>query len=184
MRMNGSVKIGTHNSATGERGKSLKDWLLTPFACCQSKTIKEQLESGVRYFDLRVRENKKGEWICCHGIWESNRTIQSILKEISDYGDTSYIMITYEGKDVNREYFLDTVFTWFNSSLILTSVNIKKPYGTCLYKNLKAPKVRHRYLGLGGATWHTYLPIPWLWKKLYFNNPEFVDDRFTLVDFW
>lgn len=36
---------------------------------------------------------------------------------------------------------------------------------------------------LDGRSWHTYLPIPWLWKKIYYNKPEFNDDYYTNVDF-
>ena len=54
-------KIATHDSATGEKGKGILSWLITPFAKTQSKTIKEQYESGCRMFDLRVRK-KFGEW--------------------------------------------------------------------------------------------------------------------------
>jgi hypothetical protein len=188
------IKVGTHNSITGEKGAVWKDILLTPFACCQSKTIKEQLESGVRYFDLRVRLNDNEEWICCHGLWESARTVHDVLEEIHDWlllnFDSGYVMITYEGdiSDIDHNKFHDTVMEWMKwyneDRLMLTSINVKKPYGTTLYFNPKAPNLRHRYLGLGGATWHTYLPIPWLWKKLYFDEPKLVDGGFTLVDFW
>ena len=37
---------------------------------CQSWTIKGQLESGIRYFDLRVKYNDKGTIITHHGSAE------------------------------------------------------------------------------------------------------------------
>lgn len=60
---------GTHNSATG--GQLL--WWLRPFAWvinptskCQSKTIKEQLEDGVKLFNLQVTYTDR--WRFSHGL--------------------------------------------------------------------------------------------------------------------
>ena len=49
------LKIGTHDSATGEHG-NWWSWLFYPFAKTQSKTIKEQYEAGCRLFDIRIRK--------------------------------------------------------------------------------------------------------------------------------
>lgn len=56
--------LGSHNSLSY---LPIKGWrkILKPWVKCQSKTIEEQYNSGVRYFDLRVR--KKGiDWWFCH----------------------------------------------------------------------------------------------------------------------
>ena len=62
--------LGTHNSATG--GRLL--WWLRPLAWlinltskCQNKTISEQLEDGVKVFNLQVTRYK-GEWVFSHGL--------------------------------------------------------------------------------------------------------------------
>ena len=47
----------------------------------------------------------------------------------------------------------------------------------------KTPKHENKFLQLDGRSWHTYLPIPWLWKKIYYNKPEFSTKIFRLVDF-
>ena len=49
------MKIATHDSATGEKGKGLLSIIGTPFARTQSKTIKEQYDTGCRMFDIRVK---------------------------------------------------------------------------------------------------------------------------------
>ena len=61
---------GTHNSATG--GKLLwwlkpLAWIINPTSKCQSKTIKEQLEDGVRFFNLQVARHN-GVWRFSHGM--------------------------------------------------------------------------------------------------------------------
>ena len=47
------MKIGTHNSVTGEKG--IISFLVTPFSKTQSKTIDEQIEHGCTWFDISVR---------------------------------------------------------------------------------------------------------------------------------
>ena len=57
------MMLATHNSGTGEKSGNLVSSLFSIFSKCQNKTIKEQYDAGVRLFDIRVRKNKKGEWI-------------------------------------------------------------------------------------------------------------------------
>ena len=63
------MTYGTHNSATG--GQLV--WWLRPLAWlvnltskCQTKSIAEQLEDGVRLFNLQVTKYN-GEWVFSHG---------------------------------------------------------------------------------------------------------------------
>lgn len=174
------MKIATHNSVTGEKGYGILSWLGTPFACCQFKTIAEQYNAGCRYFDIRVKNTKRG-LICAHGLWQSKRTLLDILNQINSYTDC-YVMITYE--EEAPENFLNTVNTLVESysNITFTSVNTKKPVWKCLHTYNNIP-VQGAFKNLDGSTWHTYLPIPWLWKKIYYNNPTFNDEYFKMVDF-
>ena len=52
---------GTHNSATNRIGIP---YLTRPFFQCQKLSIYEQLEKGVRVFDIRVQQDRK----VCHGV--------------------------------------------------------------------------------------------------------------------
>lgn len=40
------------------------------------------------------------------------------------------------------------------------------------------------FLPLDGRSWHTYLPIPWLFKKIYNDTPTFNNEYYTYVDFF
>jgi len=40
------MKIATHDSATGEKGKGFLSFLVSPFAKTQSKSIQEQYDAG------------------------------------------------------------------------------------------------------------------------------------------
>lgn len=62
--------FGTHNSATG--GELL--WWLKPFkkildltSKCQDRTIEEQLNDGVKYFNLQITRYR-GDWVLSHGL--------------------------------------------------------------------------------------------------------------------
>ena len=62
--------VGSHNSWSYLPSKK---WWMAPFkfmAKCQDLNIIEQYEIGVRCFDLRVRFNKKGEFILGHGFMQ------------------------------------------------------------------------------------------------------------------
>lgn len=174
------MKIATHNSITGEIGHGFISWLVTPFAKCQSKTITEQLKAGVRYFDIRVRKTKRG-WIGAHGLWESKRNIESILSDIN-YNRDCYVNITYEGEA--PEDFIETVTSWKNiyNHISFCNINTKKPKWTTIMSINSIVSI-DKFIHLDFSTWHTYIPIPWLWKKIYYNKVKFTDNCFTFVDF-
>lgn len=174
------MKIATHNSATGESGHGIISWLVTPFSRCQSKTIKEQYYAGCRYFDIRVRKTKRG-WVCAHGLWESKRSVEDVLAELNSLCNC-YVNITYEGYEISD--YRVTVNTWVSRfcNISFSRINVKEPQWRCIDVIHQLPYEEY-FLHLDGSSWHTYLPIPWLWKRIYYDNPVFGTDSFTFVDF-
>lgn len=193
------LKIATHNSATGEK-PIWYSWILTPFARCQSKTIREQYEAGCRLFDIRIKL-VGDKWRMAHGLWYTKRTAEDIIKEINELGANQFkgkcrITLTYEG---NAEH--NDIFISFVSKLKSLYTNIKYgPIAVKYGKDSNGIKVQYDYiaegdpnwldkparscfLALNGKSWHTYIPIPWLWKKIYYDKPEFNEDIYTYVDF-
>lgn len=57
--------LGSHNSMTY---LPITGWgrVLRPWVRCQSLTLMEQYKRGVRYFDIRIRRDKTGQWRFCH----------------------------------------------------------------------------------------------------------------------
>lgn len=102
------LKIATHDSATGEKGKGLLSILGTPFARTQSKTIREQYEAGCRMFDSRVKLFDK-DWCCAHGLWKSERLALDILREINSFSEKCYVTLTYEGNSKKKAEFVEFV---------------------------------------------------------------------------
>lgn len=187
------IKIGTHDSATGESGKGILSWLVTPFAKTQRKTIAEQYDYGCRSFDIRIKK-VNDEWHCAHGLWTSKRTLKDVIKEINAFGDRCYVSVTYEGKIDNN----DEIIALFNKLKIVykhiiwgnlsvkygkDSNGLKVKYDVVVNAQPKFEGGVQGFLALDGSTWHTYIPIPWLWNKIYTKEHVFNEDIFTIVDF-
>lgn len=186
------LKIATHNSATGEK----PIWYcypLIPFARTQSKTIKEQYEAGCRSFDIRIKYHN-GVWRCAHGIMFTKRTAWSILSEINSFPERCLVSITYEGRGHHAEEFMQEVnkikrnFSWIIYGPIAIkygkdSEGLKVDYETLEPAEPGYEGGSQGFLPLNGRTWHTYLPIPWLWDKLYTHPHSFNRETYTYVDF-
>lgn len=188
------LKIATHDSATGEKS-NWWSWLFIPFAKTQSKTIKEQYEAGCRLFDIRIRK-VFGKWKCAHGPWVTKKTAEDIFAELNSFQDRCSVSITYEGGYKDNDLFIAFVQK-------IKSIYTHNKYGGVAVKYGKdstGVKVKYDYilpadndwcdataiqgfLPLDGRSWHTYLPIPWLWKKIYHNKPEFNEKQYIFVDF-
>lgn len=199
------MKIATHNSATGKKGKGILSWFVTPLARCQSKSLKEQYDAGCRWFDIRVKQGTKynGQFYVCHGAWRTS-TLMEVLKECFGsviLGEHVMLDITWEGdvsewSEARKKAFVnamhaavDSTNDFFNKRgyeylkpLWLMSVQGKSPHGTFLWRSEDRPKIVQSFHGLYWFTWRLLLPIPWLWRKIY-GQAEFNDEYYTQVDF-
>lgn len=186
------AKIATHDSATGERSKNLLHALFTPFARCQTKTIKQQYLFGVRYFDLRVDK----DLTFCHGLWKANKKLADILLEMRGYvTETTYITVTIERKysdEVNNKLMrkIRNLVNLHGRMVKLVYIAKKKPSWTILkecysvdvkagYLSVPTPK---QYLTLSIKDWRRYIPIPWALKKIT-PKVDFSSKWFTMIDF-
>lgn len=186
------LKIATHDSATGEKGNSLFSWFAIPFSRTQNKTISEQYNAGCRMFDIRVKF-VGGVWKCAHGLWTTKREAEDIISEINGMKDSCYVSLTYEGGKKYKKEFIDFAnhITETYTNIKWGGIAIKYGEGSHLFKvkyeYLKPqkgwPKNIQGFLPLDGRSLHILLPIPWLWKKIYFDKPEFSEDYYTYVDF-
>lgn len=162
---------GTHNSGTGERGKGFLSLLVAPFAKCQRKTIKEQYDAGCRVFDLRVKW-VDGKWRLAHGAWVSEVEFLSILDLLNGL-EGCYVILTYEGRldEGREEWFVRRAKAWkaVYRNVKWLEVNVKKGENGKWTKLVDAEhklKTVHGFIALDFSSWHTLLPIPWLWWKL------------------
>ena len=80
-------------------------WWLRPFAFvarCQGRTLTEQVEAGIRVFDLRIRQDKNGQWIIAHNAFVYARGIKILhalewLDEVARESDLPvYVRVLHE----------------------------------------------------------------------------------------
>ena len=100
--LNKIVMPGTHDSATHEINgivglsglgpDAASSWLgvagligvAGPWAKAQNLSVKEQLQKGIRYFDLRVAlDTYENKFRTCHTFWSSD--LEPILKDIKNF---------------------------------------------------------------------------------------------------
>lgn len=186
-------KIATHDSATGEKSKNLLHALGKVFAQTQTKTIREQYDCGVRYFDLRVDK----DLVLCHGLWKANKDLIDIFSEMVEYvTETVYVTVTIE-RAYSDEVYGELVEAIRNALYVYGGVHIemvyiakKKPSWSvikeysrveCVSGYLSVP-TPEEYLTWPYKDWRRYIPIPRVLKMIT-PRVEFRDDWFTMVDF-
>lgn len=180
--------IGTHDSATGEKGRGLLSKIVTPFAKTQRLDIRQQFHNGCRYFDIRLKF-VDGAWHCGHGLWTSSKTAFHILSEINelakDTTDDVFVCLTYEGK-MDKYYhsfedYTDALVRMF-STIKFESVNVKLPVWKTIkaYNSTNLP-MNHLFKTLDYSSWHTYFPCPMFWNIFYRSEPK--DGCVNLYDF-
>lgn len=191
------LKIATHDSGTGEKGKTFFHDLFSIFSKCQNKTILEQWNSGVRFFDLRI----ENELHLAHGLWSSKITLLDVLdmlNEISltDKENSTFVMITIE-----RNYREKTITSLVNylmtlkkkyNNLHFVSINRKRPkWETVVFYN--KVKYVNDYVSVPWLTewkhfnfknWKRFIPIPRILHKNHVRKYKFNTNYFVMVDFY
>ncbi len=196
------ILLGTHNSATGERPSSLVSRLGTPIARCQKKTVQEQLEAGVRLFDLRVkpyrhatRHNRHyplepiGGCTLGHGLCDYDITLKDAVRQINSFGKTydrdMFVLVTLEGKaDSAMGRLVDDIRSLVKPMVKVTllEVNVKKPVWTQLWRNPSCKVTYTKDYPLI-AGWKALLPFPRFWNMFIDYRPQLDSSVFSLRDF-
>lgn len=79
--------LGTHNSGTGGQLQWwLRPfaWLINPTSKCQSRSIAQQLDDGVRVFNLQVTKYN-GKWVFSHGLAIYKKKLIPALESMEAY---------------------------------------------------------------------------------------------------
>lgn len=179
--------IGTHNSGTGEKGSGWLSKLVTPFAKCQTKTLKEQYWAGCRFFDLRVK-NVGGKLVLAHGLWHSDVTLWNAISLLHNLAKQDMercvnVIVTYEGRldEENIPHFIASIqnFSRFYTRVNVGYIAVKKP----TWKTVWAGQCPHNIQGFQSLEHAPYclLPIPWVWNL--WKHDETEGKEFVMVDF-
>lgn len=90
------MELGTHNSMTYLKPKK---WYLYPFqfiARCQSLSIEEQYNKGIRLFDIRISYDKNHNPEFRHGLIAYKRDVWNTLHWLNKQGEAIKIRIILE----------------------------------------------------------------------------------------
>lgn len=101
------MRIASHNTFTY---LPVRHWWMKPFAFmarCQRVDFGEQWLAGARLFDLRVRFDKEGNYIICHGLmeYECEPTFLDNIFRYMDYGRFRVVLETNKPDMEQEEHF-------------------------------------------------------------------------------
>lgn len=173
--------LGSHNSLTSYPCL----WYLRPFnvfSKCQSKTIEEQLDAGVRFFDIRIKMKPDGSYCFAHGLAKykcnSLMHILDVLEGYANLKDTEVyfrVMLEYNRKpkhyDVIKEALKNLITTVMSDrvSPYFCGAYAKWDYEEIMSGNIYLP-ITHKYSSCIG--WKRFIHcIPYLYAKKH--NKEF-----------
>lgn len=130
--------LGTHNSFTFLKSNWFNE-LFSSYWRCQNKNIGLQYNLGVRFFDIRIKRNKKRKWVICHGSISFNQyqfnTIYQLCYFIEDtFRNLYYRIILENNKNNGKELFKQEIIGIEKRFNKLVYYAIKKPW-ICLYDN-------------------------------------------------
>lgn len=192
---------GTHNSATG--GKLLwwlrpLAWVINPTSKCQDKTIDEQLNDGVKLFNLQVAYNGE-RWYFSHGLALYEEDVFEILAKMKACATAK--------EPIYFQLYLDKSFWFAQDEEAFTQLvaDIKKQFccphfvmlsawveGTkkYLHKSESKLKWQERYwtttwASINATSWLDKLPLPKYHAKKYNSRyKEECTTDYLMLDFY
>lgn len=100
--------IGTHDSYTFlPARKKLFEWFSFLWRT-QVKSIAQQKEIGVTYFDIRVRRDRN-VWRVCHGLVDFNKIFNSISNILELFSTYKVRIILEKGDSTDKNLFINSV---------------------------------------------------------------------------
>lgn len=87
--------LGSHNSGSFSKQIGWTKFIPKFFSRCQRLNFREQYDSGVRYFDLRVTYFR-GDYYIAHGLVRYNIKLEDAIREISGFKEQCYFSLIIE----------------------------------------------------------------------------------------
>lgn len=175
--------FATHNSGTGEK----LVWWQRPFGAllnatsrCQDMTIKEQLEFGVRFFNLQITMYK-GEWVFSHGLCVYTGKLLDAISLMNNYAikelpiyyqlylDKNFLL--GQKKDEFRLLVNELALKSSKSNVKLHSAWIEGtkeyPYNSGIKLDCYESYWTQSWAENNAKSWIDKLPLPKRWAKLH-----------------
>lgn len=171
-------KIGTHNSLSYH----LPQWWMIPFmwiARCQSSTLEEQYELGVRYFDIRPKL-VDGKMVAGHGLATYNVDMESVWKFLNDKGDCIVRIFCESGDKQQMIDYVNDIMSRY------TNIQYVGGYQRYMGKIVNLPDIEEvRYYWEKDPDTKFCIPFPWLYAVRHNKeNKQFVnEDVYSVFDF-
>lgn len=184
--------IGSHNSLSY---LPIQGWrkILTPWTECQSLTLEEQYEKGVRYFDLRIRKVKDEGWWYCHNnaifvpVMEHKEILEFLIVKKANVRIILDVRKKPKDAEEYKNDFLDLVEWLKSNDLKVDSAIVYWDWQEWQPNSI----TQHEYHASVSAPWYKYiLGTKWFAKhynKKYLNkkNKEILEseDKVILLDY-
>ena len=140
-------------------------------------------------FDIRVKYDKDHNFVIKHGAWTCSLTFDEVLAKLRAFQIESeipvYLRFTYEGNTMdNVDSFIKDILHRAHDFIVI-DIHNKFPYKRIWYNKKTDVNYKECFVGMPvkWGRWEWLMPFPWLWKKLRYDNPEFDDECFKVVDF-
>ena len=186
--------IGSHNSMTYLSPKNLWGMITIPWSKCQSKTLQEQYDAGVRFFDIRVCKIKEA-WHYVHNKVDYGKVdLQALTDFFKSHADI-YLRIVYDlrstpadAEERRKSFYKEVVFP------ILTNAWVRITYITFWEWKIEythsSSVIEMEYHASVSAKWYQYiLGTKWFArhhneriKELYADTVK-SEDIAVLIDF-
>ena len=120
---------------------------------CQSLSLKDQLNLGVRFLDIRLKEDKN-KLKAVHGFVDQNASFKSITKTVEDFINKHpqefLIMSIKEEADASNSNisFEDSLKTYLNSDIYLKDSNIPEKVGDVRGKVILLSRYKDATIGI------------------------------------
>lgn len=182
--------LGSHNSCTYLPCRKWWMYLINWAVKCQSKSLSEQFLQGVRYFDIRLKYDKRDEnkWIISHGIVEYKADINDILNTLNNLaaytGERVYVRFLLEYNEIPDDFAtkilnLQSYVGWARGTYShLTFHCIMLKWNEYTTNNYIDVGIHHFYSSTLG--WKRLLWIPYLYAKLH--NRKFKKENKELLE--
>ena len=168
--------LGAHNANTYLEPRKWWMKLINFTSKCQKLTINDQFKHGVRYFDLRIRYNKKlGMFINCHGLVEYYESLWVTVYNLSYLAEKIkpepiYIRFVYDDTFNNNindynftDLFIKQIYPIFrHDENIIWQLIKKSSWEYIYYNNSPKPEIVDCFKNYKGYKW---IPWPRWWAK-------------------
>jgi hypothetical protein len=188
------MEIASHNTMTYLEPYH---WYMKPFnfiAKCQSLTLQEQWDLGIRVFDLRIGFDNFLNPYFCHGLMKYNMCPYKVFLDLNAHNEKCYVRIILENskKDLEKFPLKETAFIKLCSDIQEVCKNIQffggiRKYDWAKLYNFKFDidkKDEYSSNNSKGNLWLSW--FPWLYAKLHnketiYNNID--SDKIIFMDF-